>query len=130
MNVKATSIEGSVLGVIFSLLAIALMGVPDETLLFAYALLLLLFSAYLTSSPRMGALFGLFAIIGESVMDFVYFVFVSGLQVSLVPYAAGLFLFLGRIPIFLILGALGGYLGREYFAEKLRVKGKSGRLRS
>jgi hypothetical protein len=122
------SIEGCAVGVPLSLLSIWLLGIPAETILAAYALLLLLFSAYLTSSPRGGALLGLFAVIGESVIDFAYLVSVQGVAVSLVPYAVGFVLFAGRIPVFPLLGAIGGYLGEQYFTEdrkpKLRVRKK------
>jgi CHASE2 domain-containing sensor protein len=92
----------------------------------AYALLLLLFSAYLASSPREGTLLGLFAVIGELAMDFIYSILVAGVMIPLVPYAVGLTLFFGRIAVFPFMGSIGGYLGQQYFAEKtkrrLRVK--------
>jgi hypothetical protein len=121
------SLEGSAVGLLLSLLSIWLLGVPPETLLAGYALLLLLFSAYLTSYPREGALLGLFAVIGESVIDFVYFVSVKGLLAPLLPYAVGSILFFGRIPFFPLFGAIGGYLGREYFTDKseLRMRGRN-----
>jgi hypothetical protein len=118
MSWKRASVEGSALGVLLSLLSIVLLGISDVTLLGGYALLLLLLSASLTSSPRAGALLGLFAVIGESVTDFVYFLSGYGAQLSLVPYAVGFILFVGRIPVFPLLGAIGGYLGQQYFAEK------------
>jgi len=122
MNWKA-SIEGCALGVLLSLLSIWLLGIPAETLLGAYALLLLLLSAYLTSSPRAGALLGLFTVIGESVIDFYYFVSVHGVQLlPLVPYAVGFVLFVGRIPVFPLWGAIGGYLGHRYFAEDAKPR--------
>jgi hypothetical protein len=121
MNWKA-SIEGCALGVLLSLLSIWLLGIPAETLLGAYGLLLLLLSAYLTSSPRAGALVGLFAVIGESVTDFTYFVFFQNTMASLVPYAAGFILFAGRIPVFPLLGAIGGYMGHQYFAEEAKPR--------
>jgi hypothetical protein len=116
------SLEGSAVGVLLSLLSIWLLGIPAETLLAAYALLLLLFSGYLTSYPREGALLGLFAVIGESVIDFIYFVSVKGLLVSLLPYGVGFILFVGRIPFFPLFGAIGAYLGREYFADKTELR--------
>ena len=122
MSWKKASLEGSALGVLLSLLSIWLLGIPAETVLGAYALLLLLLSAYLTSSPRAGALVGLFAVIGESVIDFAFFVFAQNAQVSLVPYAVGFILFAGRIPVFPLFGAMGGYLGREYFAEDTKPR--------
>lgn len=117
-----TSIEGSAIGVLLSVLSIVLLNISALTLLGAYALLLLLLSMYLTSSPRAGALLGLFAVIGESVTDLAYFVLAQGLPASLVPYAAGLILFVGRIPVFPLLGAIGGHLGREYFADSARPR--------
>jgi hypothetical protein len=127
MSWGKASIEGCALGVLLSLLSIWLLGIPAETLLGAYGLLLLLLSAYLASSPGAGALVGVFAVIGESVTDFAYFVFFQNAMASLVPYAVGFVLFIGRIPIFPLLGAFGGYLGREYFAEdtKRRLRARN-----
>jgi asparagine N-glycosylation enzyme membrane subunit Stt3 len=127
MSWKKASLEGSALGVLLSLLSIWLLGIPAQTVLGAYALLLLLLSAYLTSSPRAGALVGLFAVIGESVTDFAYFVLTQNAQVSLVPYAVGFILFAGRIPVFPLFGAMGGYLGREYFAEDIKPRLRTNR---
>jgi hypothetical protein len=123
-------VEGCALGVLLSLLSVWLLGVPAEILLVAYGLLMLLLSAYLTSSPRAGALLGAFAVIGESMIDFVYFVSVQGLMVPLVPYAAGFVLFLGRIPVFPLLGAIGGYLGEQYFAEETKQRFRASNRRS
>jgi hypothetical protein len=119
MSWRKASIAGSALGVLLSLLSILLLGIPEVMLLGAYVLLLLLLSSSLSSSPRAGALFGLFAVIGESVTDFAYFL-LYGLQLLIVPYAVGVILFLGRVPLFPLVGALGGYLGREYVAEKTK----------
>jgi hypothetical protein len=119
MSWRKASIAGSALGAVLSLLSILLLDIPEVTLLGAYALFLLLVSASLTSSPRAGALFGLFAVIGESVTDCAYFLS-YGTQVLLVPYAVGFILFAGRIPVFPLAGVIGGYLGREYVAEKTR----------
>ena len=122
MNSKKVWIEGCALGVLLSLLSVVLLDISDVTLLGAYTLVLLLVSASLTSSQRDGAFFGLFAVIGESVTDFIYFVFGYGLQALLVPYAVGFILFVGRIPVFPLVGAIGGYLGRQYFAEKSKPR--------
>jgi hypothetical protein len=124
---KKVSLEGSVLGVLLSLLSMWLLGMPAEMLLGAYALILLLLSAYLTSSTREGALFGVFVVVGELVMDFIYSISVMGVQVLLVPYAVGLALFVGRIPVFPLMGAIGGYLGQRYFAEKTRPRPRAKR---
>jgi hypothetical protein len=131
MNMRAV-LGGSAVGVLLSLLSMMLLNIPDATMLTACGLLVLLFSAYVTSSARAGALFGLFVIISGSVVEFAYLVFVSGVVVSLVPYAVGFVLFVGRIPVFLLLGAIGGYLGQEYFADKgkPRARRKRNRLRS
>jgi hypothetical protein len=118
MNSKKVWIEGCALGVLLSLLSVVLLDVSDVTLLGAFTLVVLLVSASLTSSPRDGAFLGLFAVIGESVTDFMYFIFGYGLQALLVPYAVGFVLFVGRIPVFPLVGAIGGYLGRQYIAEK------------
>jgi len=142
MNSKKVWIEGCALGVLLSLLSILLLAISDVTLLGAYALVLLLVSASLTSSERDGAFFGLFAVIGESVIDFAYFIFSYGVDALLVPYAVGFVLFVGRIPLFPLVGALGGYMGQQYFAGKTKprlrttdrasasrkTKGKEGRL--
>jgi len=120
MSWKKVPLEGSLLGVLLSLLSVWLLGVPAEILLGGYALLLLLFSAYLTSSPGEGLLLGLFAVIGELVMDLIYWVSLKSLMVSLVPYAPGLTLFLGRIPVFPFMGLVGGYLGQKYFTENTK----------
>lgn len=118
MNSKLAWIEGCALGILLSVLSIVLLDISDAILLGAFALVLLLVSASLASSQRDGAFFGLFAVIGESVTDFICFVFGYGLQASLVPYAAGFVLFVGKIPVFPLVGAIGGYLGRQYIAEK------------
>ena len=118
MNSKKVWIEGCALGVLLSLLSVVLLDISDVMLLGAFTLILLLVSAALTSSERDGAFFGLFAVIGESVTDLIYFVFGYGLQALIVPYAVGFVLFVGRIPVFPLVGAIGGYLGRQYFAEK------------
>jgi hypothetical protein len=133
MGWKKASLEGSALGVLLSLLSMWLLGMPAGILLVAYALLLLLFSAYLTSSARDGALLGLFAVIGELAIDFIYSILVAGVLMPLVPYAVGLTLFYGRIAVFPLMGCMGGYLGQRYFAEKtkrrLRAKKRVGRER-
>ena len=122
MNSKKVWIEGCALGVLLSLLSVVLLNISDVTLLGAYTLVLLLVSASLTSSQRDGAFFGLFAVIGESVTDFIYFIFGYGVQALLVPYAVGFILFVGRIPVFPLVGAIGGYLGQRYFAEKTKPR--------
>lgn len=129
MNSKKVWIEGCALGILLSVLSVVLLDVSDVILLGAYTLVLLLVSASLTSSQRDGAFFGLFAVIGESVTDFTYFIFGYGAQALLVPYAVGFILFVGRIPVFPLVGAIGGYLGRQYLAEKtkpgLRAKSRA-----
>jgi hypothetical protein len=125
MNSKKVWIEGCALGVLLSLLSVVLLDISDVTLLGAYTLVLLLVSASLTSSQRDGAFFGLFAVIAESVTDFVYYLFGYGVQASLVPYAVGFILFVGRIPLFPLMGAIGGYLGQRYFAEKTKPRARA-----
>jgi hypothetical protein len=122
MSSKKVWIEGCALGVLLSLLSVVLLDISDVALLGAYTLVLLLVSASLTSSQRDGVFFGLFAVIGESVMDFIYFVFGFGVQALLVPYAVGFNLFVVRIPVFPLAGAIGGYLGQRYFAEKTKPR--------
>ena len=122
MNSKKAWIEGCALGVLLSLLSIVLLDISDMMLLGAFTLLSC--SSQQLSHPRQrdGALFGLFAVIGESVTDFIYFIFGYGLEASIVPYAVGFVLFVGRIPVFPLVGAIGGYLGRQYFAEKTKPR--------
>jgi len=122
MNSKKVWVEGCVLGVVLSFLSLVLMDISDVMLLGAFTFLLLLASAALTSSERNGAFFGLFTVIGESVTDLIYFILGYGLEASIVPYAVGLVLFVGRIPVFPLVGAVGGYLGRRYFAEKSKQR--------
>jgi hypothetical protein len=124
MDSKKASIVGCAVGALLSLLSILLLEVSDVTLLGAYALLMLLLSAALTSSERAGAYFGLFAFIGECVTDFAYFL-MGGVQMLLVPYAVGLILFVGRIPVFPLLGAIGGYFGRQYFTGKTKPRSRA-----
>jgi hypothetical protein len=124
MNSRKVWIEGCALGVLLSLLSVALLSISDTTLFGAYTLVVLLASASLTSSQRNGAFFGLFAMIAESVTDFIYYVLGSGVDPLLVPYAVGLVLFIGRIPVFPLAGAVGGYLGERYFAEKTKPKAR------
>jgi hypothetical protein len=123
MNSKRVWIEGCALGVLLSLLSVVLLNISDVTLLGAYALIVLLVSASRTSSERAGLFFGLFVVIGESATDFIYFLY-GGLQPLLIPYAVGFVLFVGRIPVFLLLAAIGGYLGRQYFPEKTRLRSR------
>jgi hypothetical protein len=44
------------------------------------------------------------------------------------PYAVGLTLFLGMIPMFPVAGAFGGFLSREFSAEP-KLKKQSGEKR-
>jgi hypothetical protein len=127
MNSKKVWVEGCGLGVLLSFLSIILLNISDVTLLGAYALIVLLVSASLLSSERDGVYFGIFAVIAESVTDLVYYFFGYGLQALGVPYAVGLFLFLGKIPVLPLMAVIGGYLGRQYFAEKAkpRLRAKS-----
>jgi hypothetical protein len=83
----------------------------------------LLVSTSRTSSERGGLFFGLFVVIGESLTDFIYFLY-GGLELSLIPYAVGFVLFVGRIPVFPLMAAIGGYLGRQYFPEKTRPRSR------
>jgi hypothetical protein len=124
MNSKKVWIEGCALGVLLSLLSVALLSVSDTTLFVAYTLVVLLVSASLTSSQRNGAFFGLFAMIAESVTDFIYYVLGSGVHPLLVPYAVGIVLFVSRIPVFPLAGAIGGYVGERYFAEKTKPRAR------
>jgi len=110
-------IVGFVLGALLALAGLMLLlGVSDQVLLIAYAIVLILVSASLTSSAREGLILGLSALIGQALVDLVYVVFVYQ-ALLLLPYAVGFNLFVGMIPAFPLAGALGGYLGGAYFAE-------------
>jgi hypothetical protein len=126
-------VEGVGLGVLFAAASLVLLaGVPDTTLLGGYTIVLFLVSAALTSSPKSGLTLALSVLIGEVVAELVYFFSVYGMDVLLLPYVVGLSLFVGRIPLFILAGVFGGYVGREYFAEpkarsrikRIRKKGK------
>jgi hypothetical protein len=119
---------GFSVGVMLGLVAILPAAeVSEQMLLAAYGVVVILISAALASTWKAGFMFGLFAIAGESVAESLYFVLALGTDLLLVPFAAGFAFFLGRIPVFLLAGAVGGYLGGEYFADKSgkkRVKKK------
>ena len=113
-------VVGFALGAILSLVSLALLGtdVSDQMLLGAFTVVVFLVSASLTTSAKRGLVLGVFAVIAQAVIDVIYFVSVYAADLQLVPYAAGFALFVGRIPLFPLAGALGGYLGQEYFSEK------------
>jgi hypothetical protein len=113
---------GVALGAILWLVGLVLLGtdVSDQLLLAAFTVVVFLVSASLATSAQRGLVLGVFAMIAQTLIDVVYFVSVYGADLGLVPYAAGLALFVGRIPLFPLAGAFGGYLGQEYFSEKSR----------
>ena len=117
------AVAGLVAGVLLTFTGVMLPRVSDVILLCGFAIVLVLASSSLASSARAGFIFALFALLGENVADFVYFVFAYGADISLLPYALGFILFVGRIPLFPLAGALGGYLGQEFFAEPGKRKG-------
>jgi hypothetical protein len=121
-------LAGLVVGVLLSFVGLVLLQVPDQVLLCGFAIVLILASASLTSSARIGLVFAVFALVSENVVDLIYFVLAYGADLSVLPYALGFILFVGRIPLFPLAGALGGYLGQEYFTQ--HVKGKSLREKS
>jgi len=96
--------------------------VSDQLLLAAYAIALMLIAAAVTLSTRAGLLLAVLTIITETLTELAYFVSVYGMDISLLPYAVGFVLFVGRIPLFPLAGAFGGYLGREFFAEESKRK--------
>jgi hypothetical protein len=114
------SVVGVALGAILSLVGLVLLGtdVSDQLLLGAFTVVVFLVSASLATSAKRGLVLGVFAMIAQTVIDVIYFVSVYGADLGLVPYAAGFALFVGRIPLFPLAGAFGGYLGQEYFSEK------------
>jgi hypothetical protein len=114
---------GSALGALLALTSLAVMTeVSDEMLLAAYTIVVLLVSASLMPSARYGLMFALVTITAEAVTELVYLVSTYHVDVSLLPYAAGLVLFIGRIPLFILAGVLGGYLGRTHIAERKTEK--------
>jgi len=115
-------IEGLAVGVLISILdLVVLREVSDQlVLLCGYAVVVLLVSASLTSSAKAGFLLAVFTVIGATVIGLIYY----GGDLLLAPYAVGFYLFVGRIPLFPIAGALGGYLGKRYFTKEAEGKGK------
>jgi hypothetical protein len=110
--------EGVTLGVLFALMGLILLPeVPDQTLLGGYVIIIFLVTVALTTSPISGFTLGVSAVIGEVLAESVYLSIAYGVDIMVLPYAAGLSLFVARIPLFPLAGAFGGYLGREYFAE-------------
>jgi hypothetical protein len=121
-------VAGVVLGGLLSAVSLLLLPeLSDQTILVAYAVVVLFVSAALLSSVGSGLLLGLFTIIAETVIELVYFVsgYSTGVPLNIadLPFAVGLTLFVGRILLFPVSGAIGGYLGRELFAKK-KSKGK------
>jgi len=117
-----SSVIGFAVGAVLSLVGLVLLGtdISDQMLLSAYTIVVFLVSASLTASAKRGLVLGVFAVIAQAVIDVIYFVSVYSADLQLVPYAAGFALFIGRIPLFPLAGAFGGYLGQEYFSEKPR----------
>jgi hypothetical protein len=115
-----SAVIGFGLGVLLSLVGVVLLGtdISDQMLLGAFTIVVFLVSASLAASAKRGLVLGVFAVIAQAVIDVIYFVSVYGADLQLVPYAAGFALFVGRVPLFPLAGALGGYLGQEYFSEK------------
>jgi hypothetical protein len=111
-------IVGLALGCVFALVGLVVVPeVSDQMLLGAYAIILIFVSAALASSARAGLVLAVFTILSETLIEMAYFVSVYGAHISLVPYAVGFILFVGRILLFPLAGAFGGYLGQEYFGE-------------
>lgn len=122
------SVAGVVLGGLLSAVSLLLLPeLSDQTILVAYVVVVLFVSAALLSSVGSGLLLGIFTMIAETVIELVYFVsgYSTGVPLNIadLPFAVGFTLFVGRILLFPISGAIGGYLGKELFAEK-RSKGK------
>lgn len=111
-------IAGLALGCLFALVGLVVVPeVSDQMLLGAYAIVLMFVCAALVSSARAGLVLAALTILSETLTEVAYFVYVYGAHISLVPYAVGFILFVGRIPLFPLTGAFGGYLGQEYFGE-------------
>ena len=113
-------IVGFAVGGILSFVGLSLLGtdISDQVLLSAYTIVIFLVSASLATSAKRGLVLGVFAVIAQAVIEVIYFVSVYAADLQLVPYAAGFALFVGRIPLFPLAGAFGGYLGQQYFPEK------------
>jgi hypothetical protein len=110
---------GLTVGVLLSVFALLLLPELSETIVLgAYAIVVFLVSASLTSSPKGGVVLGLFTVLGQTIAELVYFISVYAASVTILPFAVGLTLFVGRIVLFPLTGSLGGYLGQEYFSEK------------
>jgi len=122
-RVVLTSITtGLTLGVLLALVGLGIAPETPELALFgAYALVVLFVAASTVSSARAGAIVGALTIVGEVAVELAYFVSVYHVDISLVPYAAGLTLSLGRIPAYPLMGALGGYIGGEYFGRQSKI---------
>jgi len=119
------STAGLAVGPLFALIGLLVIpDVSDQLLLAGYAIALMLIAAAVTLSTRAGLLLAVLTIITETLTELAYFVSVYGIDISLLPYAVGFVLFVGRIALFPLAGAFGGYLGREFFAEE--SKGKMG----
>jgi hypothetical protein len=115
-------IEGVALGILLALLYFTLLtDVPVTTVLGGYVIIVFFVSSALASSPTSGLILALSVLIGEIPTEFFYLCSTYGaVDVSILPYAVGIILFVARIPLFPVAGAFGGYVGREYFAEKAR----------
>jgi uncharacterized membrane protein YgdD (TMEM256/DUF423 family) len=110
---------GLTVGVLLSLVALLLVpDLPEVTVLGAYAIVVFLVSASLTSSPKRGLFLGLFTALGQTITELIYFISVYAADVTILPFAVGIILFVGRIVLFPLTGGLGGYVGREYSSEK------------
>lgn len=126
------SVAGLAVGPLLALIGLVVVPeVSDQLLLAGYAIALMLVAAAVTLSARAGLLLAVLTIVSETVTELAYFVSVPpGMDISLLPYAVGFALFVGRIPLFPIAGAFGGYLGGEFFAEESKTKmGKKRRTR-
>jgi hypothetical protein len=112
-------VEGVALGILLALVDLMLLtNAPETTVLGGYVVIVFLVSLALTSSPMSGLTLGLSTIVGEIPTEFFYLRSAfGGLDLAVLPYAVGMILFVARIPLFLVAGAFGGYVGGEYFAE-------------
>jgi hypothetical protein len=112
---------GLTVGVLLSLIAVLLLPeLAQVTVLGAYAIVVFLVSASLTSSTKAGVTLGLFTLVGQTITELIYFISVYAVDVTILPFAVGVTLFVGRIVLFPLTGGLGGYLGGEYSSEKLK----------
>jgi hypothetical protein len=129
-------IEGVALGILLALLGLTLLtDVPEVTVLGGYVIIVFFVSSSLASSPTSGLILALSVLMAEIPTEYFYLSSTyTVMDVSILPYAVGMILFVARIPLFPVAGAFGGYVGREYFAEpkprSVRTRRRAGKRKT